>query len=133
MSNVSVFVTDGSDLESYFLSPEHIAELCGITAGEMSSILDKVAVDNHNAIVTRFNDKRQALHKQFGSRGVLATTDSLRATSIPLPSHQRVGKDMLGWVESELKTTGLLAVGGTLVVQSPALHTPNLLKAVVLS
>jgi len=130
MSNVSVFITDGSDLESYFLDGDHIAELCGMPTNEAESLLHKVAIDNHNTIVTRFNDKRQALHKQFGSRGVLASTDALRATSIPLPPDQRVGKDMLRWVESELRTNGFLAAGQTLIAPSSALDSPNLFKAV---
>lgn len=128
--NASIFVTEGSDLESSFLAVDHIAEICNISSLEAENVLKSVAVAHHNQIVTRFNDKRQALHKQFGSRGVLASTDSLRANSIPLPASQRVGKDMLGWVELELTARGHLPRGATLLVSSSVLGSPSLSAAI---
>ena len=130
MTNAAVFVTDGSDLEANFLDAEHIAEVCGISAVQADSVLTDVALAHHNQIVTRFNDKRQALHKQFGSRGVLATTDSLRAASVPLPASQRVGKDMLGWVESELSSRSLLPAGLSLIAPSSTLNSSSLTAAI---
>src|SRR5690606_37937647 len=75
LSNVSVFVTDGCDLESNFLEPTHIAGVTGLEVSEAEAVLTRVALENHNSIVSRFNDKRQALHKQFGRLGTLASTD----------------------------------------------------------
>lgn len=130
LSNVAVYVTDGSDLEAEYVRAEHISEVCGLTLTQAEEVLGVVALANHNQIVTRFNDKRQAVHKQFGSRGGVASTESLRATSIPLPPDQRVGKDMLGWVENELRARGHLAAGATLVVASAALQAPSLSSAI---
>ncbi|WP_447940665.1 AAA family ATPase [Pseudoxanthomonas mexicana] len=130
LSNVAVYVTDGSDLEAEYVRAEHISEVCGLTLTQAEEVLGAVALANHNQIVTRFNDKRQAVHKQFGSRGGVASTESLRAASIPLPPDQRVGKDMLGWVENELRARGHLAASATLVTASAALQAPSLSSAI---
>lgn len=128
-TNVSVFVTDGCDLESSFLDSAHIALICGIDAAAATSAVEAAAVANHNAVVSRFNDKRQALHKQFKSP-VLVSTDTLRSTSIPLPADQRVGKDMLHWVEDALRSAGHLGARETLVQPSSALASPRLAAAI---
>ncbi|MEO8747097.1 MAG: AAA family ATPase [Rhodanobacter sp.] len=130
MLNVSVFVTDGSDLEAAFLDCDHIAAVCGVQRDSVEPILREIALANHNQIVTRFNDKRQALHKQFGSRGVLENTEALRAVTIPLPPAQWPGKDMLNWVEPKLRSLGWLAAGASLITGSPALQSANLQSAI---
>ena len=129
LSNVSVYVTDGCDLESSFLEPAHVAEICGSDSATATSIAEAVATEAHNTIVSRFNDKRQALHKQFRSPH-LASTDSLRSSAIPLPAHQRVGKDLLSLVEDALRNAGHLQEGSTLVAPSSALTSTRLAAAI---
>jgi hypothetical protein len=127
--NVSVFITDGCDLESSFLEVPHIAEVCGIDHGTVAAVLDSLATANHNRFVSRFNDKRQALHKQFRSP-VLESTETLRSTSIPLPTHQRVGKDFLALAEADLRNAGRLGAAQSLVTSSLALRSPRLASAI---
>lgn len=127
LANARVFVTDDSDLEAAFLRPDHIAEICGIDAVRASEIVERVATTNHNTNVTRFNEKRAALHKMYGRRGVeLARTDEIRSNAVPLPATQRVGKDMVRWVEAELRQQRLLAQGSTILTQSQALASNRL-------
>lgn len=129
LTNVSLFITDGCDLESSFLTTAHISEICGIDTATADFLLDEVATAHHNRAVSRFNEKRQALHKQFGSP-VLQNTDSLRSRAIPLPADQRVGKDFLPLVEAALRDAGHLSAGGTLVTSSAALASARLAAAV---
>lgn len=126
MNNVSVFVTDGSDLESYFIEPVHIASVCGLDAGDARLIVDGIAREKHNELLTRFNDKRAALHKQFGRTGAIQDTNQIRSNEIPLPRDQRVGKDMLKAVDARLQQQGYLARGATLVQPSEGLSAGSL-------
>lgn len=129
LTNARVFLTEGSDLEAAFITPEHVAAICGIDVADATQIIEEIATTNHNTLVTRFNDKRQALHKQFGSWAALERTENLRAATIPLPVDQRVGKDMLGWLEASLVDRGVLARGATLISNSASIGSPNLRAA----
>jgi ABC-type branched-subunit amino acid transport system ATPase component len=127
LANVQVFVTDGSDLEAAFLLPEHVSMVCGIDGALAEEIIEEVALSNHNSIVTRFNDKRAALHKMYGRRDPpLARTEDVRSAAIPLPPAQRVGKDMVRWVERKLKDLGHLQENATLITPSVGLHSEKL-------
>lgn len=126
MNNVSVFITEGSDLESYFIEPRHIASVCGMEPDDAQVIIDEVAREKHNDLLTRFNDKRAALHKQFGRTGAILSTDEVRSREIPLPKGQRVGKDMLKAVNAKLQKMGRLARGNTLVQASDELSADSL-------
>jgi hypothetical protein len=128
LKNVSLFATDECDIESSYLEAAHVAEVCGVDVAIAQACLERVATHHHNVIVSRFNDKRQALHKQFRSPQ-LASTDSLRSGSIPLPKHQRVGKDLLPLLEQELRDGGHLSVGVSLIQHSEALASPRLAAA----
>lgn len=128
MSNVSLFVTDGCDLESSFIEVGHIANVCAISSSEVKEMVENIAVREHNAVVSRFNDKRQALHKQFRSPHLLST-DDLRSNAIPLPCDQRVGKDFLPLIEAALKKGGYLAASSTLIQESSALSSTRLIAA----
>lgn len=129
-TNVSLFITDFSDLEAYFVEPAHISQACGIDETAAAALIQKVARQANNRLVTRFNEKRQALHKQFGRRISLASTDDLRSSDVPLPKEQRVGKDMLRLVEEELRRSGHLTTSQTLIVQTPRIECPALLAAI---
>jgi len=128
LRNVSVYVTDGCDLEASFLEPPHVSEICAAAPATVMAIVQEVATTAHNTVVSRFNDKRQALHKQFRSP-VLASTDSLRSSAIPLPADQRVGKDLLPQLERALRARGLLSEGTTLIASSNALASNRLAAA----
>jgi len=131
LANVRVFVTEGSDLEALFVSADHVSEVCAIDHAQAAAIVTGVATENHNVIVTRFNDKRTALHKQYGRREPpLARTEDIRSGGIPLPETQRVGKDMVNLVQERLRRDGLLAGGGTLLRPSNALRSSRLIEIV---
>lgn len=119
LGNVRVFITEGSDVESYFLCPDHVAAVCDISRERAIQLMHDVALAHHNELVTRFNDKRAALHKQFGRREPpLARTDDIRSDQVPLPADQRVGKDMCKLLEQRLRQEGCLEQGATILVDS---------------
>lgn len=131
LANVSVFVTDGSDLEAAFVTSEHVAAVCGIQQHEANDVVEEVATEQHNTLVTRFNDKRAALHKLYGRREPpLGRTDDLRSNAVPLPAEQRVGKDMVRLIEAKLRQRGLLAAGATILAASALLVSAKLRHAV---
>ncbi|WP_081317044.1 AAA family ATPase [Xanthomonas translucens] len=128
MANVKVYVTDGSDLESYFVKPEHISEVCQIALDLTQELILEVANAEHNRFVTRFNDKRTALHKQYGRNKPLLATDQIRSNEVPLPESQRVGKDMLKAIEAKLRERQLLAGNAKLVRASQSLNVAGLVE-----
>lgn len=102
LGNTKLFITEGSDLESYFVSPDYVAAICNVTIDSAKTWIDDVAKTQHNALVTRFNDKRAALHKQFNNKkGVLKKTEDIRSPEIPLPANQRIGKDMFDYLKKQ--------------------------------
>lgn len=104
IGNTKLFITEGSDLESYFVTPEYVAAICNGTIDDAKTWIDSVAKTKNNALVTRFNDKRAALHKQFGSKkGCLKKTEDIRSPDVPLPVSQRTGKDMLDYLKEQAK------------------------------
>jgi hypothetical protein len=125
MSNVSVYITEGADVEASFVTADHIAAVCGLEIVEAQSLIESVALANHNNIVTRFNAKRAALHKQFGQSD-LEGTERMRSEAIPLPPSQRVGKDMAKWLFRRLTAERKLPRGGSLFQASSVLTTPAL-------
>ncbi len=131
LANVTVFTTDGADLESAFLDPLHIGEICGMGAKVAENIINHLAVEKHNLIVTRFNEKRSALHKQYGRRaGPLARTEDLRSSEIPLPPDQRVGKDMTIWLIRRLFELKYIAGNDTILRGSASLPVDNLRRLI---
>ena len=127
LANVRIFITEGSDVEAYFMDQQHVSEVCGVGIDRAGELIEQVALDQHNHFVTRFNDKRAALHKQFGKREPpLAQTNEVRSDQIPLPPHQRVGKDMCRFLEQRLRDEGLLAAGASVLVPSNYIRSVRL-------
>ena len=114
-------------LEAAFVDAQHVAAVCGIDLVRAQQLIEQVATEQHNTIVTRFNDKRTALHKQYGNRGhPLARTVEIRSNAVPLPSDQRVGKDMIRWIEVALRLENLLRANETILRASPTLGSQRL-------
>lgn len=100
-ANAISFITQGSDIESYFLQPAHVAHLLGVSEIVATDWLSHIARQRHNEATISFVNKRTEVKQISIYRGALQQAPdsaALMGNSIPLPlSHVR-GKDMLKWV-----------------------------------
>ena len=98
---VTAFITDGSDIEDYFVEVNHLCALLedqgiNVSAKEMEDWLDDIATKYHNDLQHRFTRKRDDLkHLYRSGRGKPPKTRKLLGTNNPLESHKRVGKFMV--------------------------------------
>ena len=60
-SGIDVWVTDGADIESYFVKPAHIAALTGKTDNEAKAWIDKLIHDNQIEVQHKFEEKRNEI------------------------------------------------------------------------
>lgn len=61
--NQFVFLTDGSDIESYFTSVQHVAEVLDKSEDEISAWINDVIRDNQTEITVEFTHKRDECRK----------------------------------------------------------------------
>lgn len=98
------FITMGSDVESYFIGPAHVALLLGATTEEASNWLAEVALSKHNDAVVSYVRKRDEIkHSLYRGRSDDApATSQLMGSSVPLPPCHLRGKDVLKWIRPQL-------------------------------
>ena len=71
---VEAFVTDGVDIESHFLEPEHLAELNPeMCLSQFQTLLDEVRTTNHDELVQHFVNGTVDLARKNGTFGKLNT------------------------------------------------------------
>lgn len=95
------FVTEGSDIESYFVIPEHIGALLGEAPETISGWLDEIALAKHNKLTHKFSRKRDEAKKKLYKNDNAPDTLQLMGEAVPLPPDKRLGKFML----AELRNT----------------------------
>jgi energy-coupling factor transporter ATP-binding protein EcfA2 len=117
-----LFVTEGSDIESYFTTPEHVANLTSLSDAEVNAWLDEIATQNHVQLQHSFTRKRdevkRALYKSDPEN--CPDTISLLGNSIPLPLDKRLGKFILSRLHASMsaktsKSTNLVQLSTKLV------------------
>ncbi|GAB3056231.1 AAA family ATPase [Stenotrophomonas tumulicola] len=98
------FITMGSDVESYFTGPTHVALLLGVSREATEGWLSQVAQLNHNDAVVSYVRKRDEIkHLLYRGRSDQApSTTQLMGNQVPLPSSHLRGKDMLKWIRPQL-------------------------------
>ncbi|HBP5742916.1 TPA: AAA family ATPase [Pseudomonas aeruginosa] len=89
------FVTEGSDIESYFVIPEHIGALLGEAPETISGWLDEIALAKHNKLTHKFSRKRDEAKKKLYKNDNAPDTLQLMGEAVPLPPEKRLGKFML--------------------------------------
>ena len=98
------FITRESDIEGYFLLPEHLSELIGVPAQEITDWLDELALKDHNPLSLSFTRKRDevkwSLYKNRNADP--PSTAELLGTDVPLPINKRLGKSMLKLVRGNM-------------------------------
>nr|WP_277346035.1 AAA family ATPase [Sneathiella chinensis] len=90
----SVFITEGSDIESYFLNTEHLSSKFGKEIDEINELLSECIQTNEAKIRKRFKDKRQQINKSsfYNDGGAPLTSDLMPEDQAPELRHV-VGKD----------------------------------------
>lgn len=98
------FITEGCDIESYFLAPRHLAFLLQVEEQEVIDWLDELATIHHNELAHAFTRKRdeakQLLYR--ANPNDFPATLTLLGNTIPLSSEKRRGKDMLSYVRGAM-------------------------------
>lgn len=115
------FVTHGCDVETYFLTPEHLSACVGVEVSEIRDWLDEVAVQEHTELQHLFTRKRDEVKSALyrGNPKDCPDTLGLLGKAIPLPPELRHGKKMLKRVRAGLKEK--FGVAPEVTVATPAL------------
>lgn len=116
--NVKVFITECSDIESYFTKPKHISEVTGLELADVKTMLKNIRVTNHNKLSTKFSKKREdsrdlyrvyskeiAALKDAGDDVKRPTTEFLLGEEHPIISKNCLGKLYLKMIQRELQHT----------------------------
>lgn len=99
-----VFITEGSDIESYFLAPAHIAELLDAEEQEVEQWLTGISQTCHTELQHQFTRKRDEVKKLLYKANVSDCPNTLQLLGniIPLPPQNRLGKFMLARAHADM-------------------------------
>lgn len=90
------FITEGSDIESYFVNSGHIAQLLDIDEDEIIEWLDEIATQFHNQLTHKYSRKRDEAKRMLYKSGEKPPdTIALIGDEVPLSEDKRLGKFML--------------------------------------
>lgn len=81
--DVKLWVTDECDIEAYFTTVTHIAEVTGKTEVEVTDWIDGLLTNNHVEIQHAFEEKRNEIKKQLYINGVLKGLDDVAENRCP--------------------------------------------------
>lgn len=95
-ANAIPFITEGSDIEDYFIDSGHLAELLEVEADEIDDWKDTIAAEFHNQLFHKFTRKRDDARVLYRNRPEQPPdTLAMIGNANPLPAEQRLGKYML--------------------------------------
>lgn len=115
------FITESSDIETYFISKEHISALLHEDEEDIDGWLADIATENHNELMHKFTRKRDDLKHLYRKKEEdPPETLNLIGNDNPLPANKRQGKFMLrkvraGMHEKYGRTVELLDITAALV------------------
>ena len=111
------FITQGSDIESYFVTGEHLKIVCSLPAQDITDWLNSIAYENHNDLQHQFTRKRDEIKNKMyrNNRDDCPNTRELIGDQIPLVEEKRKGKFML----RKIRETMRKRLGQTVNLQSP--------------
>lgn len=120
------FITDGSDLECYFVNSAHAAQLLNVGPQEVEDWLSALALAEHIQLQHSFTRKRDDIkHSLYrGKLDQCPDTQALLGVAVPLPPPLRKGKTMM-----KLMREGMTAKFGKsidLLQGTPHLGAPRL-------
>ena len=101
------FITEGCDIDSYFLGPEHLAHHLGVSAPDIVVWLDELATEMHAELQHLFTRKRDeiksGLYRDKLDIKMFPDTLKLLGKEIPLAGKKRHGKKFFKTVKGGLK------------------------------
>ncbi|MCU7886747.1 MAG: ATP-binding protein, partial [Candidatus Thiodiazotropha sp. (ex Lucinoma annulata)] len=99
------FITEGSDVESYYINPEHLATLLEEDPQDIANWQTEIAQTNHNELLHKFTRKRDELKQLYRKRDINPPdTLALIGNDNPVPPEKRVGKYMLRKIRADMHT-----------------------------
>lgn len=98
------FITEGSDVESYFVQSKHISERLGVERDGVKVWLSEIAQANHTELQHVFTRKRDEVKYLLYRDDPEAFPNTLEmiGNDIPLPATKRLGKFMLKKVRASM-------------------------------
>lgn len=114
------FISEGSDLECYFLEGSHISHLLEATAEEVETWLSEIAGADHVSLQHVFTRKRDEIRRAMYRENPDACPDTLGllGDAVPLPAGKRHGKAMLKLTRGKMH----LKFGRTVNLIAPSPH-----------
>ena len=99
------FVTDESDIEAYFIRPEHLACILNQPCNIIEEWLNDLALKNHVKIQNKFTQKRQEIRNSNlyrNDREKCPDPIELFGNDVPTSKNNRLGKFMLNKVREDM-------------------------------
>lgn len=97
------FVTEGSDIESYFINASHVSDVINEDEDVVKDWIDEIATQFHNELTHKFSRKRDdAKWKLYRNGNNPPDTIRLMGSDVPLNENNRIGKFMLKKIRSLL-------------------------------
>lgn len=121
------FITEGSDIEAYFINPKHIAYLLSKPEIEVIAWINEIAKEKHNELTHRFSRKRDDAKSKLYKKGENPPeTLKLLGETIPLEPKNRVGKIMIGAIRNNIHTK--FGITPELAQKTPYLKSDKLIS-----
>lgn len=122
------FITEPSDVEGYFIAPEHIAALTERGQEEVVAWLDGIATAEHTQLQHEFTRKRDEVKSLLYKKGPDKFPDTLTliGNTIPLSPDKRRGKFMLKKIRgscADFIGTEVDFLAPSVFLKSPALES----------
>lgn len=98
------FITEGSDIESYYLNPGHLALHLDVSITDIENWLYEIAQSEHMLLQHHYTRKRDEVKNLLYRKKPQNCPDtmSLLGSVIPLPVEKRLGKEMLAKVRGKM-------------------------------
>ncbi len=103
-ANALPFITNGSDIESYFVSYEHLAECLNENLADITEWVDEIANELHIDVQHQFTRKRDEIKRIMyrGNPQDCPDTLDLMGNEMPLSFEKRKGKYMIKKIRGKM-------------------------------
>lgn len=125
--NIKIFITESSDVESYFIVPEHLSIVTGKNKNEIISILESILEKNMVSFLLLFREKREEIKRNLYKKD----SDNCPKVESLIPADKlqlqnALGKELLSKVCDYFQNDGLN--GGKIVASTEALIREDIYK-----
>ena len=104
--NAIPFITTGSDIESYFIDEDHLAEILGTEVDEVNIWIHEIATNYHTRIQHEFTRKRDEVKRKLYRFNPDECPDTIRliGNDVPLARNKRKGKFMIRKIRGNMQS-----------------------------